>query len=1036
MHAKIVHLSDLHFKNDAENRKRIEYLKTDLQRLEAEGGVFTAFTGDLVQSGDRSEDYDVLFDILIAPLSEMAHEVLVIPGNHDIQRSVANHDFIERHLEDRTSSYLFQKSSEMVQPNFHEVGDPLEHYRTIEEVLGPYDHHTYYGYSRTRGGLSFVGMNTTWLSRERPVGGTDRGKLRLEPYVLDKLSEKLPSETTKIALLHHPLDWLEETTRDAVSKLLMNRFDLVLYGHVHATDLTNLAQIGAGCIFMQSPPLRSGWSKGSNGYTVIQANLEHKKFEIEYRAYSETRRKFIPGEDFAPNGILRPREEDEIFYSTKPSGETLMLRFSESETFDYTAWYRANIRAKSKITSNFVSPKARKVSLDQDDTWLEPALPVTQLAKSSFRDQYYIAPLDSGLTTAAFLTFKEIADDFDSLRKIPAFFDAKEQKINKASILREIGRTCLVNYSHAEVEALVNLGGVCVIVDGLSLANVEQFNLFREVAGKFFSKVRFLYFLTTEQRGAPTVGSAIPNLNSETDEVYEFAQMYVADIREMVSLRSSEYSGYPIDSVVSQVVESFRQMDEPVYASSVAVVVETLNQDPEFKPINKARLLERYVECLLGRFDLEDVREGTFASSDKIDLLSFAARRMLEEDVQGIAEKAWGDLCEDYQRTYLIDLPNHLLDEFIEKGILTIFRGQVTFRGDYLFSFFVARQMKADPKFSEELTTGESLFKYHKEVAFYGDLEGTETRGVLGSIYTTLDSLQAILNENYSDAGVDLAAEWQATCIEQNGISSQTEAFENAADNLGRAGATPEQADRFDNSQLSEIVRRRGVTKRMAVMEAEAKLLVALRLYAALLKNALQVPAAEKLKHLSKLFESAETWVGFLCAYRGEITSNPVVMIGGIRITNPTALIDSDRSASEFKYNAPNSMSRVLAEALKNPQLATALRKVLPELQPMSALFARDALLGLPSGENREAYLSSLTNEKDINLATASLRTLRGRYLASGRNKAQREHIEAVVEQLSRIGSPVGSINFDKLKRARMIRDMKEKANSLHKEVR
>jgi hypothetical protein len=438
----------------------------------------------------------------------------------------------------------------------------------------------------------------------------------------------------------------------------------------------------------------------------------------------------------------------------------------------------------------------------------------------------------------------------------------------------------------------------------------------------------------------------------------------------------------------------------------------------------------------LGRFDLEDVREGIFASSDKIDLLSFAARRMLEKDVQGIAEESWGELCDDYQKAYLIDLPNNLLDEFTEKGILTIFRGQVTFRGDYLFSFFVARQMKADPKFSEELTTGESLFKYHKEVAFYGDLEGTETRGVLGSIHAVLDSLQAILTENYSDAGVDLAAEWRTTCIEQDGTSSQTEAFESAADNLGRAGATPEQADRFDNSQLSEIVRRRGVNKRMAVMEAEAKLLVALRLYAALLKNALQVPAAEKLKHLSKLFESAETWVGFLCAYRDEIISNPVVMIGGIRIINATALIDADRSAREFKYNAPNSMSRVLAEALKNPQLATALRKVLPELQPMSALFARDALLGLPGGENREAYLSSLRNEKDINLATASLRTLRGRYLASGRNKAQREHIEAVVEQLSRIGSSVGKINFDKLKRSRMIQDMKEKANSQNKEVR
>lgn len=76
------------------------------------------------------------------------------------------------------------------------------------------------------------------------------------------------------------------------------------------------------------------------------------------------------------------------------------------------------------------------------------------------------------------------------------------------------------------------------------------------------------------------------------------------------------------EGMVSHVVESFRQMDEPIFASSVAVVIDTLVQDPEFKPLNKARLIERYVECLLGRFDLEDVREGIFNSSDKISLLS------------------------------------------------------------------------------------------------------------------------------------------------------------------------------------------------------------------------------------------------------------------------------------------------------------------------------------------------------------------------------------------------------------------------------
>lgn len=51
MEYSIVHLSDLHFKNDVENRFRIEKLRNDLVKLPLGPNTITVFTGDLVQSG-------------------------------------------------------------------------------------------------------------------------------------------------------------------------------------------------------------------------------------------------------------------------------------------------------------------------------------------------------------------------------------------------------------------------------------------------------------------------------------------------------------------------------------------------------------------------------------------------------------------------------------------------------------------------------------------------------------------------------------------------------------------------------------------------------------------------------------------------------------------------------------------------------------------------------------------------------------------------------------------------------------------------
>lgn len=1028
MDATIVHLSDLHFKNDVENRFRLKRFRADLERLQVDGPIYTVFTGDLVHAGD-DDVFNILFDELFSPLIGWGHEVFIVPGNHDIQRSIANEEFVNKILVDRGSSYLFGTHRSIQNNHPDETFDSLVNYRLLEDILAPYDQRSYWGYTATKGPVSILGLNSAWLCCERASKQSDRGSLRVEPAIVDALAESLPPDTLRIALLHHPLDWLEETTRSAVNDLLIKHIDLVLFGHVHTKDVVGQVKRTSRCLFLQAPPLRAGWSKGTNGYAIIRANVTNtnKFFEVEYRSYSQPRREFVVGEDFASGGRLHPRPEDAEFFYTAPSRPALLQRFIDNGPYDYLDWYRNHVRAKSKVTGSFVVPKVHRVIANEEGPIFGPPRAVTQVIEDGLRDQFFVAPLDAGSTTAAYLAFKHLSETFSSHLRIPAYFDAGRETINKASILRKISQTTLTRYTYSEVERLVTQGSIVVVVDGLCLGDIEQFNLFRDTVDRHLPNVRFIHFLSTERRGISPSGKGDPRLSTKEDEIYEFAELEVDDIRSMISMRDPKMAEKVREGIVSHVIECFRQMDEPIYASTVAVVLDTVIPDPEFTPLNKARLIERYVECLLGRFDLEDVREGTFASSDKIKLLCFIARQCLQDDTVGMDEARWTELTQNYEDRFLIELPKGLLDEFLEKGLLTMDRGKITFRGDHLFSFFVAQAMKSDTEFAASLVQGHRLFRHHREITVYGELEGTNVGNVLDELYSQLGEIETTLLENFSRDGINLTEEWAAACAETESEAA-SKSLEEAAIHLGSATSTTKHADLHDNAELAKVQRRRGVAERQTVRAAEAQLLVGMRLYGLLLKNALHVEAQEKLRHLKKLFESAEFWVGFLCARRAFIGRLPIFMANGICFINQGAAIDPDRSYYDFKFNAPNSASRLISDALRNPQLAIAIRRLIPDLDPMSRLFARDILLEMPGSQNSEKYLVSLKKEKDVNLMTCALRTLRTKYLAAGRNQDRREHLERILEGIAKDSKIASRVNFNNLRKARLVQDLRDNA--------
>ena len=648
----------------------LKKLRDDLVKLPLGVNRITAFTGDLVQSGEQ-EQYDVLFELLLAPLIEADHDIAIVPGNHDIQRDLTDKQDAASFLNDRASSYLFSGKNLVPSPFGTNLDGPLKNYRALEGLFSPYVEHSFYGYLKQVGEISIVGMNSTWLSYQRDADDSDRGKLRVEPHILSKYADMLPEKGFRVLLLHHPFDWLEEVTRDAVTSIATEKFDLVLYGHAHTADSTQFVRNISGVALIQSPPLRADWSKGTNGYGIIRCNIHSKASEISYRSYSKNRRLFVIGEDFAPGGISYPKDADREFFQKSPSLTALTQKFLADTPHDFVDWHRRNVRAKSNYIESFIAPRIQKVEFDDEQRWLEAPVPLSILFEESSRDQFVIAPADSGLSTSAFLTMKGIAEKVAATGVIPVFFDSGESNVNKASILGSMVQTCLTRFTASEMEQLAQQGAVRLIVDGLNLSNAEHFNNFRKKIDRFFPKVSITAFVRTEKVGQTVSSSDFPTISPIEDDVYKLGELGVAEIREVITAhRQNIKDDAIIDKLANHAVDSLFQINEPVFPSTVAVLVETLVQDHDFRPINKARLLDRYVECLLGRFELEDVREGTFSSHAKIQFLSFIARQILATDNRGLMNDEWKKVRSDYESSFLIELPQGLLNEFEEKGLL------------------------------------------------------------------------------------------------------------------------------------------------------------------------------------------------------------------------------------------------------------------------------------------------------------------------------------------------------------------------------
>ena len=294
---RILHLSDIHFSAskswdaDPVLRALAKFIDSEVKNGLAPDLV--VITGDLADCG-TAEEYALAKDWLenqlwpALPAGLQRDRLLLVPGNHDVDRSkirrgarLIQADLLQNHSQEEIAAVLGNDSDRRDMLERHAayldfVGDWLDEpqalpwWQRVIEIRGCR--------------LHVAGLDSAWMA----CGDEDRNHLLLGRYQLTQTVETAEAENAdwRIALLHHPWDYLAEFDSHTARSAIHQHRDLLLRGHLHFPQSERIVppdpnrsclELAGGCLYETS--------EYPNAFQWIELSVTDKCVRVLFRTW-------------------------------------------------------------------------------------------------------------------------------------------------------------------------------------------------------------------------------------------------------------------------------------------------------------------------------------------------------------------------------------------------------------------------------------------------------------------------------------------------------------------------------------------------------------------------------------------------------------------------------------------------------------------------------------------------------------------------------------------------------------------------------
>jgi 3',5'-cyclic AMP phosphodiesterase CpdA len=319
-----LHLSDWHQRGPDFDRKVVREALIEDIKWRAEGidpalaqVDFVCFSGDLAFSA-RPDQYQAARAQLLDPVLDAVgldpQRLFIVPGNHDLDRAhVAemlpaalqqpfdSHDQVERWLVDDAKR--------------RRLLEPFEAFRTFVADYTGLEDADYASVRRLFIGdkqVALLGLNSALMcARHKDQQGWIDDTRRLivgEPQLHDRLAE-IADADLRIAVMHHPFDWLAPFDRDRIEERLRRACHFVLLGHEHQPRVDVVSSTAGDCVIV---PAGAGFDRRvaedpryTNAYSWVRLDLAAGTGSVHLRRWSDRRNAWIADTDTHDQGTYR-----------------------------------------------------------------------------------------------------------------------------------------------------------------------------------------------------------------------------------------------------------------------------------------------------------------------------------------------------------------------------------------------------------------------------------------------------------------------------------------------------------------------------------------------------------------------------------------------------------------------------------------------------------------------------------------------------------------------------------------------------------
>lgn len=296
-----VHVSDLHYEEyENANRRRVEdaFIR-DIDR-QRDAGVMPGMifiTGDIAASG-QAEQYKRAKDFisrLLASTGVSRDHLFMVPGNHDVAWNKMNPN-LRRLCGFKNRNELAQAMSDTgVIAMLHES---LEAYLEFAKQLGGnatgFTRGASFCCSQQSTDIGVAGINSAIGSGIIREGDKsfDKGNLFIGEEGIEKATDEIVNKNVRFVLIHHPLSYLMDFDERDVERILCQRCDILLHGHLHVSEFRDVRPLRGQ---MRVLPVGSIFQSRElvNSYSIGIVDLKNRDGIIRFRRYSDIQQEFV-----------------------------------------------------------------------------------------------------------------------------------------------------------------------------------------------------------------------------------------------------------------------------------------------------------------------------------------------------------------------------------------------------------------------------------------------------------------------------------------------------------------------------------------------------------------------------------------------------------------------------------------------------------------------------------------------------------------------------------------------------------------------